>query len=724
MISLLLAWIAPPTIHHLDVLAQQKDVAGLERYLVPRRAGERGPLSVIKTGGPYEGGRFGWHAGELPGYVVFWTPLTAEDTGDLLFQREGDKLKYIPEEDRGGVEILRHLFDVSFDVAGHRVKIEDRLAIKILKTQKMFFRLSSEFVVDSISNQQGSKVSFHQAGGVVLVSGLESGPHTLTIRYSGVVNHPRYSGAILESEASLTNDVWYPMIGRQPALYDITVHAPAGWTVIGQGNLISDVPVVHGHTVKYQMDLPVVVYSLSLAPYKEATVEDSGFTLHAWGLNKSVDELKDQAQYYGPILATYSRFFGPAPFSHYGGLESATYGGGALEAYSYATYGGGFPYEDAHEPSHTWWGGLLNNTYLHSFWNESFAVFSEGLYARQVELGNKADREVAFISEANASPSYDQFPCSEGGADVGPIADDLGYGKGGFVLQMLEQILGTDGMTLSMRRWVEADHGKAVTWEDYERVLYKLVDSGEVGMGIPAGYVKRFMDQWIHQTGYGKLTSTSVTWADGKLSIKVGCPAGAPDVFPLDVMVVDGAGKREFHTVLMNGSAATALLLPTKPSSVVLDPWRRLLRIAPEGEQPVSLDRLVNGAKLWSPNGNASDIKLVDLSKVESKPSNLNRLFVFGRPEDDPAIADLWKRAGVVFHGDDAMFRGQTVNLDKGGVATVVDLPEGGRCVVAAGKCKVRPNFGHARSAIFDQYGRFLAGATDPTLSKSVTFTP
>ncbi|WP_146014244.1 M1 family metallopeptidase, partial [Pseudomonas sp. GW460-E13] len=73
------------------------------------------------------------------------------------------------------------------------------------------------------------------------------------------------------------------------------------------------------------------------------------------------------AALYASIIQFYERF-APYPFSQYGGLDSETYGGGAMEAYSYATYGGGLPSEDPHEPAHTWWGGLINNTYFHSFW--------------------------------------------------------------------------------------------------------------------------------------------------------------------------------------------------------------------------------------------------------------------------------------------------------------------------------------------------------------------
>ncbi|PMW84813.1 hypothetical protein C1X33_33855, partial [Pseudomonas sp. GW460-E13] len=86
-----------------------------------------------------------------------------------------------------------------------------------------------------------------------------------------------------------------------------------------------------------------------------------------WSARVPVGQMRPIAALYASIIQFYERF-APYPFSQYGGLDSETYGGGAMEAYSYATYGGGLPSEDPHEPAHTWWGGLINNTYFHSFW--------------------------------------------------------------------------------------------------------------------------------------------------------------------------------------------------------------------------------------------------------------------------------------------------------------------------------------------------------------------
>ena len=82
-------------------------------------------------------------------------------------------------------------------------------------------------------------------------------------------------------------------------------------------------------------------------------------------------------------LPFYEAHFGKFPYSHYALVETLGPFGGALEAYSFATFGGGaFQFATAHELSHTWWGGVVPNPYTRSMWNESFANYSDNLFRR------------------------------------------------------------------------------------------------------------------------------------------------------------------------------------------------------------------------------------------------------------------------------------------------------------------------------------------------------
>jgi len=187
-----------PSRQDFDHWVQARDVATLARYVdVPK--GNTQFLDAIKTGGPYEGGRFGWHAVETDGpgesgrFIVFTTPLTSEDIGEYVFERRGSRLKLLPEDDALGAEILRHEFDIRFNVPSKRVDIKDRLSLDVSPSpEPVVIRLGSEFKVSAVLNASGTPVPFSQAGGTIFVA-RRPGKSDLTIQYGGQPNRPAYS---------------------------------------------------------------------------------------------------------------------------------------------------------------------------------------------------------------------------------------------------------------------------------------------------------------------------------------------------------------------------------------------------------------------------------------------------------------------------------------------------------------------------------------------------
>jgi len=108
---------------------------------------------------------------------------------------------------------------------------------------------------------------------------------------------------------------------------------------------------------------------------------------------------------------------------------------------------------------------------------------------------------MAFVADSKPDRSYDKVAIADGNVFAGPVAGSLGYGKGAQVLQMLEQYLGTDRMIKTMQDWIKADHGKAVDWPDYEKVVYE--DAPELNL-------KPFFDDWIRKPGSADLEITHV----------------------------------------------------------------------------------------------------------------------------------------------------------------------------------------------------------------------
>ena len=722
-VLLLLVHQAPDT-KTLDDLAQKRDVDGLTAVVSPASIAPFNPLKVLKTNGAYDTGRYGWHAVDLTPpdggktYVVLTTPLTTEDVGDMVFLRTGDRLEYVPEDNPLGIRPVRHKFDIAFDIPTKTVRITDDLKLKKAGTPgpHFFIRMSPYLKVASIT-ESGKAVPFVQAGGVTAITTFSGQTAEIEIKYSGICNLPQYAGSIVDNEAQLTNDLWYPMIARYPAPYDLTVHSPKGWMAVGQGEQTSMKEDASGRTTQYRMDMPVVWYSLSIGPYRVQSQMDGKRKISAWSMVRTDEQLKLQTELYKPILRFYDQTFSPFPFSGYGALVTRLYGGGALEAYSFATYGGGIPDEDAHEPSHTWWGGMINNTYLHSLWNESFADFCEGLYARNVPIGNRAERTDAFVSNASPQQSYLSATCEAASPWIGGPSSSLGYGKGAKVLQMFENEVGTPTMIKTMRQWLQDQpKGEPGEWKDYERAVRKATGKD----------YKWFFDEWIRRPGWAQFEVKDVVWKNNRLTGKVYF-LGEPYRIDCEVLLRFKTGPDvliKFNTIQSKEGDHFAFSLPvaTQPDLVSVDPWHRLLRGYRPDEEPVMLDTVLQRARRYSDPKHTDYLSGLGGDSLDALPVDLDNTFLVGSPETLPAVAPLCKKAGFVVKGNKLTYQGTTIDLTEGGAMAVVDLPHGKRCVIGMGTFRMSPNYGRARTVLFDKYGRFLRGKTDPKTSGWMTF--
>lgn len=727
LLSLTLSRVVDMPTTELDRLAQKRDVAGLKLCVRESKSQDGSPLDIIRTEGAYGVGRFGWHAFDLSSadgkdkYVVLGTPLTSEDLGEILLKREDQKLVLVPEEEAFGATIQSHDFDVVFDIPHKVANIVDTVNVLYAENApaSILFRMSPCYRVSSITNSDGKTVPFRQASGVVSylrcsAAGGSNKKERLTVRYGGVVNLPLFAASISEKEATLVNDYWYPMIARGPASYRVKVHAPRGWTTVAQGRKLREVQTKSETQTSFEMSRPVVYFSLISAPFRSESSTEFKRQITTWSAKLSSESMLAQDTLYGRIMEFFSSRFGAPPYPLFGAVDSQTYGGGALEAYTFATWGGGLPMEDAHETAHTWWGGLINNTYLHSFWNESFAVYSDGLYHRFLELGNPDERKLAFISDGQAAEDFDGAAIEHSGVNTGAIGSSLGYGKGSKVLQMLEEWLGPTAMVRAMRQW-QIDHpvGKPGEWPDFESVLAKE---------NPQREIRSFFDDWIRRPGYAKFDAKA-KWENGSVFITLDWK-GPRFRMPLTVLLEMPGGQQVFRTVFLDGKS-DQIELPSsvKPKLVSLDPWRQSVRMVEANESSVSLSTsLSRFPKLVDPSHTDWLAQFGSPGNKATNGDNLSGRFVVGSPENLPAIKPLCEKVGFEVAGNMLTYKGTQIDLRKGAALAVVDLPNGKTCVLGLGKVKVRPSLGRTRLILVDEYGRFLRGVTEPKITGHLTF--
>jgi len=716
-----------PDIQSLDQLAQRRDVAGLTAYLssVPKH----NPFSVLKTGGAYAAGRLGWHALPLTAqggekYVVFSTPLIEEDMGELLFKvDQSGKLTYVPESDDRGVAIDKHNFDIRFDLDNAKAIITDQIACHRDKPlfglqSHFFFRISPTFTIRSIVDSHGAAVPYSQAGGIVSVQPRD--PMSYTVKYDGTTLMPAFDRQISDREATLSGAVWYLTIARQPAPYDATIHCRPDWTAIAQGDLLSSSVSGNEKILKFHNALPVVWYGASAGPYKTVVDNVNGHEFATMSASMTEDQMHLQNRYDAEVVDFYSSHFMPYPFKRWTALDSWQFHGGpgALEAYSFATYPGGLPEQDSHEPSHTFWGGILNNNYLQSLWNESFAVYCQGLFSRHRAGGNEEELAKAFGAVGDANPFYNSAPLNDSGDQIGPAAAALGYGKGSSVLAMLENEIGTETMIKCMSTWIRTNPSRHIgSWEDFEKVVDKVTGKDYT----------RFFDQWVRRPGYPAMSLSDVSWSNGSLSGKLTFQ-GDPYRIHTDLLMRMPDAADQYAqidtTKLRDGNGYRFTVpCPHKPALISIDPWQKIMRIRKQDEYPPNIFDLLFDSKRFVDPAHKDFLKPLQRGDtLTSLPDDLSNVFVIGSPETTPEMKPLCDKVGFTVNGNKLTYRGTTVDLDHGGAIALVDLDNGNRCLIGLGKCDTRVDSGYARLCVFDETGRPLRLSTDPVTTGPLTY--
>jgi aminopeptidase N len=529
--------------------------------------------------------------GEAPApAIVFHAFHTCQSIGDHVHRlvetpgawRIGPE---ILETDTLGCRVRDHRLTVRFDLPRHGVAIRDEVTLERTREDAgmALLRLSSDMKVDSVT-LAGKPFPVETCPGAIAFRPPADRRFTLTLAYHGTVNHPG-SDYVTEGEVVL-DSYWYPHIARLPARHGIAVTVPEGWRVMATGNLLERRERPDGTTFSYRNELPTSYFTLDAGPYQVTRREVDGRTLACYELRSDPERARRALDELEKSLRFFETTFGKYPYRTYSLVETLL-PFPALEAYSFATFQTGMFGAVAHEVSHTWWGGIIPNPYTRTLWNESFASYSEGLFARRDRsAGRRALRGMHGEPDRGRGllAAY-PVPLSRAFDSMNAAHSNVGYDKGGQVLAMLEDLLGTPVMLRCLRTFV-SDHptGEAADWEEFTAVVRRVT-------GQDYGW---FFDQWLQRSGVPVVRLAGVCVGRspvGYLITGTVAQAGNPYRLRLPLTLETADGRRILATVDARAAAASFCLeTAAPPSRLLLDPDGNVLLAGaplPDGEDPL-----------------------------------------------------------------------------------------------------------------------------------------
>jgi len=225
----------------------------------------------------------------------------------------------------------------------------------------------------------------------------------------------------------------------------------------------------------------------------------------------------------------------------------------------------------AHEIAHQWFGDLVTMKWWDDIWlNESFATYMaykaidhahpEWKIWKSFFNGEPGAETLVGAMERdslrNTHPVHVPVNSPE---EMEEIFDEISYGKGAHILQMIEGYVGEKAFREGVHRYLSAHAYSNATGED----LWSAIEEAS---GKP---VKRIMSSWIQQAGFPILTAT---FHDGKLR------------FSQKRLLISGESEKETWPVplIVETNGQTRSILMEKPECEIDVGDLKSLRINPD----------------------------------------------------------------------------------------------------------------------------------------------
>ena len=376
---------------------------------------------------------------------------------------------------------------------------------------------------------------------------------------------------------------WLPLRDHPSdgAMVAMNLTFPKSFTVLSNGKQVARTENADGSsTWRYEALTPMPAYDFHVVAYEGWKLDDShsasGIPITTYTY---ANAHRLQAKIYGDLPKALDYFeskFGKYRWGSASFVEEPIFGGG-MEHASVVSMDETL-FSDAaearktgfHELAHHWSGNLVRVRTWNDFWLSE--GFTEYLTARFLAANDGPEAKKTtfrgYLTETLAADRTNPHALrpADPEIDVLTIFDAISYQKGALVLHALEKLVGEEKLTEFLKGWFDRHAFGAVTSSDLQKELSEA--SGKD--------LSKFFEGFVFGSYHPEVRVTFAPAAGGETDIKVeqlqtkGPAAGF--VFPLDVDLVDDAGRAERVTVDLTGKTTTKRVRTARPAqSVIVD---------------------------------------------------------------------------------------------------------------------------------------------------------
>jgi len=418
------------------------------------------------------------------------------------------------------------------DLAKDNFKGEETIQVKLLKPTSQIVLNSADidFQEASISSNgttQKATIAFDkekETATLAVTNPLAAGPAAIHIKYTGILNSEmrgfytgkddqgrKYAATQFESTDARRAFPSFDEPGYK-AIFDITVIADKGHTVISNTKAVSDAPGPgdNKHTVRFAASPKMSPYLAAIAvgqfEYIEGSADGIPIRIYSTPGKKQLSTFALEAT--ENFLRYFDQYFGiKYPYGKLDLIGLPDFSAGAMENIALITSREALLQLDdqqaslgqrkavaitiSHEIAHQWFGDLVTMQWWDDIWlNEGFATWMEGKPVDawkpdwnagldEVSAGNILTTLGALNLDSLATTRAIQQP-AETPDQIQELFDGIAYGKTAAVLRMLEAYLGPETFRAGVNEYLKQHaYGNSTAddfWSTLARVSKKPVD--------------------------------------------------------------------------------------------------------------------------------------------------------------------------------------------------------------------------------------------------------
>jgi aminopeptidase N len=463
---------------------------------------------------------------------------------------------------------------------------------------------------------------------------------------------------------------WFPMTGYLTDRFtaDITVHAPAGYTVLGSGATGAPHTERGGETWQFNWDRSGFPGTIVAAKYKAPTAVMGSANIRVYTTPAHADVAQQYAQTANREYDFFSGTFGPGESARLNVIELPDDTVPVYWAPEMALVAGSHMAERnnyrllANTIVRQWWSSMVSPATLNDAWiTNGMSRYGELMYVEDV--AGKQSLEQAITDVSAGALAYDTIPLTSAGRlqASSPQFQAMTLDKGGLVFHMLRYEIGDDAFKKTLQNVLTTHKDASISTREFE----KIAEGASQQNLVP------FFAQWLDGTGAPQFTNKYTVYrlGNGTGFRTIGEIDQDLDLFRMPVTLqVQTEGKTETKQVEVAGSDSQYVIdtfgLPRK---IMVDPNNEVLKNTPDlqvriailrgqqllgqGDTTGAIEEFQNALKA-NPTSSLANYRIGDVLFLQRNyQASANAYRDALRGDDDPRWTEVWShiQLGKIF---------------------------------------------------------------------------